>query len=423
MTMTSRQRLQEAIEHRPADRVPMDFGAAATTGIAASLLYAIKRHLGLLEEGERIYVVEPYQMLGAVDEALREALGIDTLAVPLPTNMFGFPNDDWKEWTMFDGTPVWVPGLFNTEPDPQGNIPMYAQGDRAYPPCALMPAGGFYFDSLPRQKPIDEDRLDPRDNMEEFQPFDDEMLRFLGVEAQRLYDATDAGLVMVAPGMALGDIALVPGPFLKDPKGIRDVAEWYMSTAIRRDYLKAVFQHQVDVGKDNLARLYRTVGDRVQVIFMSGTDYGTQNSTMLSSDAYRDLYLPYQRALNDWVHEHTPWKTFIHSCGAVEPLIPCFIEAGFDILNPVQCSATGMAPQVLKEKYGEDIVFWGGGIDTQKTLPFGTPDQVREEVRRWVGIFKQGGGYVFNSIHNLQARTPVENALAMFEAFREVCRY
>ena len=421
--MTGRERLQCAIEHREADRVPLDIGASATSGISASLLYRLKERLGLLEEGERITVHEPYQMLGFVDEKTREALGIDVAGVFGPTNMFGFENADWKEWTMFDGTPVWVPGKFNTDPDAEGHIPMYAQGDRGYPPCALMPKGGFYFDSLPRQKPIDEAKLDPRDNMEEFQPYDDAFLDHMSRETERVHRETERGILISAPGMALGDIALVPGPFLKDPKGIRDVAEWYMSTVTRSDYLKAVFQHQVDVGRENLARLWEAVGERAQVVFMSGTDFGTQNAPMIGCEAYADLYLPYQRALNDWVHEHTTWKTFIHSCGAVEPLIPKFIDAGFDILNPVQCGAAGMAPEGLKEKYGDQIVFWGGGVDTQKTLPFGTPDEVRAQVRDWVGTLKTGGGYVFNTIHNLQAGTPVENVLAMLEALGEAGMY
>jgi uroporphyrinogen-III decarboxylase len=134
---------------------------------------------------------------------------------------------------------------------------------------------------------------------------------------------------------------------------------------------------------------------------------------------FRELWLPYYRRVNDWIHSHTKWRTFKHSCGAVSKFIPHFIEAGFDILNPVQCSAAGMDPQELKRTYGDRLVFWGGGVDTQATLPFGTPQQVREEVLRRCEVFAPGGGFVFNTVHNIQACTPVENIVAMIDAVRE----
>jgi uroporphyrinogen-III decarboxylase len=133
--------------------------------------------------------------------------------------------------------------------------------------------------------------------------------------------------------------------------------------------------------------------------------------------------MPFHRRVNDWIHEHTSWKTFTHTCGSVIALIPDFIEAGFDIMNPVQCSAAGMHPRDLKRQFGDRITFWGGGIDTQHTLPFGTPDQVRQQVRERIAVFGPDGGFVFNTIHNIQARVPVENLLALFETVRECGSY
>ena len=150
-----------------------------------------------------------------------------------------------------------------------------------------------------------------------------------------------------------------------------------------------------------------------------GTDFGTQSSQFCSVQTFRELWLPYYRRMNDWIHRHTAWKTFKHSCGAVDPLIPHFIEAGFDILNPVQCSADGMDPEHLKRTYGDRLTFWGGAINTQKTLPFGTPAEVREEALRRCEVFSPGGGFVFNSIHNIQARTPVENVVSLVSAVQE----
>jgi uroporphyrinogen-III decarboxylase len=134
---------------------------------------------------------------------------------------------------------------------------------------------------------------------------------------------------------------------------------------------------------------------------------------------YRELYKPFHQKVNDWIHANTNWKTFFHSCGSVAAFIEDFIDAGVDILNPVQCSAEAMDPVALKEEYGHRIVFWGGGVDTQRTLPFGTPDEVREEVRKRVGTFASGGGYVFAAVHNIQHGTPLENMLAMFQTLRE----
>ncbi len=210
---------------------------------------------------------------------------------------------------------------------------------------------------------------------------------------------------------------------MKYPRGIRDIEEWYISTVSRRDFVYHIFERQCEIALANLERIYGVVGDRATAVFISGTDFGAQNGPFISPKAYRELFAPFHRQVNDWVHTHTPWKTLIHSCGAVAPLIDEFIEAGFDILNPVQTSASGMDPSELKRRFGDRIAFWGGGVDTQRTLPFGTPDQVRRQVRERIMIFGQGGGFVFNTIHNVQAKVPVENLLAMYEAVRDYGAY
>ena len=178
-----------------------------------------------------------------------------------------------------------------------------------------------------------------------------------------------------------------------------------------------------EVALANLERFHQAVGDRVTAIFVSGTDFGAQNGPFISPKVYRNLYKPFHKQVNDWIHRHTNWKTFIHSCGSVRLLLPDFAEAGFDILNPVQCSAANMDPQGLKKDFGDHFIFWGGGVDTQRTLPFATPDEVRTQVRERIRIFGRGGGFVFNPTHNVQARVPIENVLAMYEAYRESADY
>ena len=417
--MTSRERVLKAINHEEADRVPLDLGSTAVTGISASALSKLRLALGLDGPGDRVKVVEPYQMLGEVTDDLREAVGIDTTGIGASKTLFGFENEDWKEWELFDGTPVLVPGAFNTEPRPDGAILMYPEGDKTAPPSGKMPAGGYYFDTIIRQEPINEARLDPQDNLQEFGPVSEQDLARFEGQAEELYEQTEYAVVANWGDTGFGDIALVPAPWLKHPKGIRDVAEWYMSTVIRRDYIYQVFEGQCEIALQNLERIADVVGDRVAVVMMTGTDFGTQRGPFASLDTYRYLFKPFHKALNDWVHANTSWKTFIHSCGGVEPMIEDFVDCGFDILNPVQCSADGMAPKHLKREYGDRIVFWGGGVDTQKTLPFGTPEEVRKEVLERLEIFSPGGGFVFNPIHNVQPKTPVENLLAMFEALKE----
>lgn len=417
--MNSRERVAKALNHEEPDRVPIDFGASAVTGIAASAVYKLQVALGLHREGERVKVVEPYQMLGEIAADLREKLGVDCVGLEARKNLFGFENKNWKPWELFDGTPVWVPEAFNTIPEPNGDILMYPEGDRTAPPSGRMPKGGFYFDTIIRQPPIDDANLRVEDNLEEFAHISDEDLAYFERQADYLYRNTDCAIVANFGGTAFGDIALVPAPFLKNPKGIRDVAEWYMSTIIRKEYVREVFARQCEIALANLAKIRQAVGNRVSVIFVTGTDFGTQRAQFISTQAYRELYKPFHKRVNDWVHAHTTWKTFIHTCGAVEPLIEDFIDAGFDILNPVQCSAAGMEPRHLKETYGDRIVFWGGGVDTQKTLAFGTPEEVRQEVKERIAIFGRGGGYVFNAVHNIQATTPTENLVALVEALQE----
>jgi hypothetical protein len=342
---------------------------------------------------------------------------LDVVGAFSRNTMFGFPADEWKTW-KFNGLEVLVPRDFNTTVDAVGNTLIYPEGDTKVPPSGRMPSGGYFFDCIVRQEPIDEEKLNPEDNMEEFGPISQADLDHL-VRSVQAAAATGRGVAASIGGTAFGDIAMVPGPFLKHPKGIRDIAEWYVSTSSRQDYVHKIFERQCEIAIKNLERIHAAIGESVQALFICGTDFGTQTSSFCSVKTFRSLYFPYYKQLNDWIHSHTQWKTFKHSCGAVSKFLPSFIEAGIDILNPVQCSATGMEPEQLKANFGDHLIFWGGGVDTQRILPFGTPVEVREQVLRRCEVFAPGGGFVFNSIHNVQARTPVENIVAMIDAVHE----
>jgi uroporphyrinogen-III decarboxylase len=413
--MTSRERVLTALAHREPDRIPIDFGSTAVTGIHASCVDALRKHYRL--EPRPVKVHEPYQMLALVEDDLKAAMGIDVEGVFPPRTMFGFAAENWRPWD-FNGLDVLVPEKFITVTDQKGDTLIFPEGDPAAPPSGRMPKGGYFFDTIIRQPPISDETLDPRDNLEEFTALSDEDVAHFAAGA-RAAAASGRAVMATFGGTAFGDIALVPAPFLKEPKGIRDVAEWYMSTASRRDYIHQVFAGQCEVGIQNLARIHSAVGDLVDTVFICGTDFGTQTSSFCSVKTFRELYFPYYREVNRWIHANTGWRAFKHSCGSVERFIDSFIEAEFDILNPVQCSATGMAPRHLKDTYGDRIVLWGGGVDTQRTLPFDTPAEVRAEVLERCEVFSRGGGFVFDSIHNIQAGTPVANIVAMIDAVSE----
>lgn len=406
------------MEHRKPDRVCVDFGAGAVTGMGAGAVHRLREAL-LNDPDYRVRVTEPYQMLGEIDEELRKALGVDVVGVHPRKTMFGFVNENWKPFTMHDGTPTLVPEMFNTTMDEKGGYLMYPEGDVNATPSARMPKDSYFFDSINRQEPVDEEKLDPMDNCEEFSVLSDEDMAHFKREVTRYYKETEYGIYVTLPGAAFGDIALVPAAWMKHPKGIRGVEEWYVSTASRRDYVMKIFEFQCDIALKNIEILAEALGDMVQVAFVSGTDFGTQRGPFISSKTFKELYMPFYKRINEKIHSITKWKTFIHSCGGVRPLIPLMIECGFDILNPVQCSADGMEARLLKKDFGKDLVFWGGGVDTQRTLPFGTPEEVYKEVRERIEIFNENGGYVFNSIHNVQSNVPTENMLAMFRAIKD----
>ena len=414
--MISKDRINASLNHLSTDRIPVDFGGTPVTGIHVLAIENLRRYFNL--DYKPVKVTEPYQMLGEIDNELAGILGIDTVGISPKNNMFGIPNEDWKEFKTPWGQTVLVPGDFNTTTNDQGDVFIHPEGDVNVQPSARMPVSGFFFDALIRQEPIVEDKLDPADNLEEFSEISENDLLYFKHEVEKHSDS-DKAIVANFGGTAIGDIALVPAMNIKKPKGIRDVAEWYMSTMMRSDYVHEIFDKQTQIALTNFGKIYKEVGDKVDVVFICGTDFGTQDSQFCSEDTFLSLYAPYYKQINDWVHTHTSWKTFKHSCGAVEPFIKHFIDSGFDIINPVQVNAAGMDPENLKSKFGDTIVFWGGGVDTQKVLPFGNKKEVEEQVINHCKIFSRKGGFVFTTVHNIQANIPVQNIIAMLNAIKK----
>jgi len=417
MISRSKQNFLATINHRQPQNVVVDFGSTTVTGIHVLIVEKLREYYGL--ERRPVKVLEPYQMLGEIDPELIIAMDIDVIGLFGEKNMFGIRNENWKMHKTLWGQEVLLPGEFNYTCNDNGDILIYPEGDTSAMPSSIMPNSGFFFDAIERQEPLEDSTLTIEDNLEEFGYVSEHDLKYWKDQIESV-DTGSKAVVATLGGTALGDIALVPAVGLKNPKGIRSVAEWYMSTLTREDFIKELYSRQTDIAIDNLKKLFWVIGNKIDVAFICGTDFGTQNSTFCSPETYSTIWLPYYKKVNDWIHQNTNWKTFKHSCGAIESFMELFIESGFDIINPVQINATGMDSRLLKNKYGDRIIFWGGGVDTQGVFQFGTPEQVKEQVRQQCDIFNNNGGFVFNTIHNIQANVPFKNVVTMLEALKEL---
>jgi Uroporphyrinogen-III decarboxylase len=419
MGLTARERFTLTLNHQDPGRVVLDLGATPISGIHGDALYRLRRDLHLDEHP--IKINEPLQLLGEVEDDLLEALSIDIIGVTNNMTMFGFENTGWKPWKLQSGLDVLIPQDFNTTVDEEGLTYLYPMGDMKVRPAARMPKGGYFFDNITRvTSGFDEDNADARhDFKDDFAVYTDEQLRFIEERCNYLYRNTEYGLIGGGALAGFGDFALVPGPNVKYPEGIRDLADFMVAHYTMPEYIHDLYGMQLEIALKNAELFYQAAGNKIQAMQISGTDFGMQTGPYMSPDSYREFYMPYHKSINEWVHQNTQWKTFYHTCGSIVDFLPDFANAGIDILNPVQTSAAGMDPRMLKEKWGDVFVFWGGGISTQKTLPFGSADEVYAEAMQTLEIFSKSGGYVCNTIHNIQANTPTENILAFFKAIRD----
>ena len=413
--MTSRERVLLALNHKEPDRVPVDLGGSVVTGIQASALDKLRKELCL--EDKMVKVYEPMMMLGLVENDVLEALGCDVIALHAPGTLLGYNNENWKLWNLPNGTEVLIGGGFTCSTDHDGAIYAYPNSNMLAPPSAKMPHNGFYFDNIIRQDDLSKHDFHARkDYADQYTVFSEEDCKYYETTSKLLYETTNYAIFGNFFLGGVGDIFHIPAPWLENPKGIRDLEDWIVAHFDHPDYIREFFDMQKEIQLKNLELYHEAVGDRIVAIAITGTDFGAQHGPFISPDCYREFYKPYHKIFNDWVHRHTHWKTFIHSCGSIFAFMEDFIDAGFDIINPVQFSAAGMDLTCLKNEYGEKIVFWGGGVNPQKTLPFGTPDEVSRETKENVRILSQGGGYICAAVHNIQGPTPVENIVTFFRS-------
>ena len=244
--MTPRERIRRVVNRQSVDRIPLDLGSTTVTGISASVLYRLRKALGLEEKPVR--VIEPWLMLGLVDDDVRKALGVDTVGLWRRKNNLGLQHKGWTPWTMMDGTPVEMSGGFAVDYLPDGSAVTYPQGDKSVPPSLKMPKTGYFFDGIPRAAPFDENDLDAvRDFKEQFTVFSDEDALWIENEAKRLHEETDYAIVGVLSNGSFGDVGGLPGPFLKKIQGIREMDDWLMAHVIYPDYIHELFEYQLGV--------------------------------------------------------------------------------------------------------------------------------------------------------------------------------
>ncbi len=408
--MTSRERVIAALEHREPDRLPLDLGSTIVTGIHCQALTELRRALALEERPARIY--DLVQMLGDVEMDLVERLHIDVLRVEVPGARAAAHGPGDRLWEPYPGVPVLVPEDLDVESDGEGGW-LYCRGvgdDRRA--TMTMPRTSFYFDTIGYGEWHHDFTPPPLERVREMSAawhLHDPTLDALAARARELRETTDKALLMTSGGLGMCYVG--------------HLTDFLCLLAEDPVYVHDLFQINVEVAISNLEKLWLWVGDSVDLIWITGLDFGSQRCELFSPRTFREVYLPALQPQYEWIRDNTTWYSFEHSCGSIANIVGDMAEAGLDALNPVQTTAAGMDPAWLKQTVGDKVTFWGGGVQTQDYLQFGTPDEVAEHVAERVGIFGPGGGFVFCADHNIQPNTPPENIIAAYETAFEVGRY
>ncbi|MHB1293969.1 MAG: uroporphyrinogen decarboxylase family protein [Anaerolineae bacterium] len=408
MMMTARERVLSAIDHREPDRVPIDFGGHRSTGIMAIPYNRLKKHLGITS-GD-IYVYDVVQQLAIVEPEVLDHFGID--AVELGRG-FALQPEDWRPWQLPDGTPCQIPAFIR--PVRVGNDWHVYHEDGTL--IAIQKEGCLYFEQtlFPLANSPQESGWDIAKASEKVMwaalgtppaplGFDDEGLRRLAEGAQRFRASTDRAV-----------IGLFGGNLLENGQFLFRNDNFFMLLAGEPARAHRFLDELTAMHLQNLERYLAAVGPYIDIIAF-GDDLGMQTGPQVSPRMYREFFKPRHSLLWHRAKELANVRVMLHSCGGIYPLLRDLIEAGMDILNPVQTTCQDMEPERLKREFGKDMTFWGGGCNTRDVLPNGTPAEVSEDVRRRVAILAPGGGFVFNQIHNVMAGVPPENVVAMLEA-------
>jgi len=407
--MTSRERVLAALDHGQPDRVPIDFSGHRSSGIAAMAYAQLRKHMGLPDRTIRVY--DPVQQLAIVDEDVRERFGADTIELG---RAFALENKDWADWTLPDGTPCQMPVWALPEREANRWVIRSKRGRV----LAAMPDGALYFEQTywPYLDKEDIDAIPEALEENMWCAFGSppgplvagpDGLKKLSEGARQLRASTDKAII----GLFGGNLLEMGQFFWRN-----DV--FLMLLAENPDKIHAFLERLVALHLANLERFLGAVGPHIDVILF-GDDLGMQWGPQISPEMYREYFKPHHKRMWNRARELADVKVMLHCCGGVRELLPDLIDAGLDAMNPVQVSCSGMDAKGLKADFGDKMVFWGGGCDTQHILLLGTPEDVRKHVREQIRILSPGGGFVFQQVHNILAGVPAENIVAMFEAALE----
>jgi uroporphyrinogen decarboxylase len=410
--MNSRERILQAINHKEADKLPVDCGAMRSTGIMGIPYNSLKKNMGI--QGGRTLMYDMAQQLSIPEPWYKDRFQIDTFDL---SHHFANDPSDWIPWTLPDGSEAFRPSWITLKEEDGGWVNYNQDGEEiarmtdstAYFSQTLYPLRGKglkEFNDLPAYlgKSMWNSFTDPLWRHSGRPDFYD----FLKKEANQLRGITDKAVML-----GFGGNLFEMGQFLYGTD------DFLVNLMIEEQEMESLLDKIMEIHLENLGKVLNSLGDSIDIIQL-GDDLGTQSSLMISPELYRKSFLKRHKILFDFIHKNSNAKVFLHSCGAIAPLIPDLIDAGVDILNPVQIGASGMNPVLLKKEYGKDLVFWGGGIDTQHTLPNGTVAEVKDAVKKNCEILMKDGGFVFNQVHNIVAGITPENIIAMYDTANSI---
>ena len=412
--MTKRERVLRAIQHKEPDKVPIDLGGMRSTGITAVAYSRLKKHLGIEKGGT--YVYDVVQQLGQPEQTILDYVESDVVDLG---RAFLTEAGDWKDFRLPDGSPAKIPAYANFVPHEGGWLAKNKDGDV----IGAMPKDAYYLSQTHFPlKDWDGSDLSVLDRLPDLmenvtwsalptapyhKPLSPEHLVDIRDQAKHLYESTDYA-VMVAFG----------GNLLEWGQYLCRFDQFLMDIIDNPKKVSALLDKLVEMHLENLKKLLPAVDGYVQIIQM-GDDLGTQLALQISPRIYREVFKPRQRLIFETIKKRSRLHLFLHSCGSIVDILPDLIEIGVEIINPVQTSSRGMDPQKLKQEFGKDLAFWGGGCDTQRVLPLGSPREIEEHVKERVDIFAPGGGFVFTQVHNIMPHVPPQNIVAMYDAVKK----
>jgi len=403
------------MNYKQPDRVPVDLGAHRSSGIMAVAYAKLRDYLGLPKKPIRVYDMP--QQLAIMDDDILERFNVDAIELGR-----GFCNndDDWKEWVLPDGTDCLIPKWITPMKDEAGSWVIHAPDGT---PVAVQKNGMVYFDQI--HFPLSKHPEEKIERLEELFDYnmwftgamsappgpsitwDAEGMRRLSEGAAKLRASTDRAIN-----------AIFGGSIFEGGQTFFRIDNFYMALAAEPDLVHRFLDKMVDIYMKRLDMYMDAVGSHVDIVLFSD-DYGMQTGSQISKGMFREFFKPRYKKMWDFVKSKADVKIMMHSCGSITSLLPDMIEVGLDAVNPVQTSCLKMEPENLKSMFKDQITFWGGGCNTQKVLPTGTPEEVRQDVFHNLDVMFPGGGFVFQQIHNIQADVSPENIVAMFDAVAE----